>query len=261
MKFQLTALPKRLLAVVIGVTLAATTALAQGSITSSGINGVVRDEGGALLSGATVSVVHTPTGTSHTATSGENGRFNLRGLRVGGPYTITARLSGYRSTVEENVFLELSQTYRTDLSLQVAGDVVELDAFVVDGTELGIFSNESVGASSVLDERFIADTPQVRRNFNDFARFNPYATISEDDRNELSVAGQSNRFNSIQIDGLRVNDQFGLESDGVHSHFLGTDLGCQNGATCQNLPGTYRFHLQFNYHDLLVCCKVNFGFV
>ena len=23
--------------------------------------------------------------------------------------------------------------------------------------------------------------------------------------------------------------------------FEGTDLGCQNGATCQNLPGTYRW--------------------
>lgn len=217
MKFQFTALPKRLLAVVVGVAIAASSAFGQGSITSSGINGTVRSDGGATLSGAAITVVHTPTGTTYTTTSSENGRFNLRGLRVGGPYTITATLSGYRSTVEQNVMLELSQTFRTDLELQVAGDVVEMEAFVVDGSDLGLFATNTVGASSVLDERAIADTPQVRRNFNDYARFNPYATISEDDRNELSVAGQSNRFNSIQIDGLRVNDQFGLESDGVQS--------------------------------------------
>jgi hypothetical protein len=217
MKHQLTASPRRLLAVLLGVTLAVVTAFGQGSITSSGINGVVRDEGGSALPGASVAVVHQPSGTSYTATSGPNGRFNLRGLRVGGPYTITASLSGYRATAEQNVFLELSQTYRTDLELQSGAEVINLDAFVVDGTDLGLFSTDSMGAASVLDERAIADTPQVRRNFNDFARFNPYATISEDDRNELSVAGQSNRFNSIQIDGLRVNDQFGLESDGVQS--------------------------------------------
>ncbi len=25
------------------------------------------------------------------------------------------------------------------------------------------------------------------------------------------------------------------------AHFANTDIGCQNGATCQNLPGTYRY--------------------
>lgn len=25
--------------------------------------------------------------------------------------------------------------------------------------------------------------------------------------------------------------------------FLGTDLGCQNGATCRNLPGSYRYSI------------------
>ncbi|GAB5562777.1 MAG: TonB-dependent receptor [Synoicihabitans sp.] len=217
MKIQLTTLPKRLLAAVVGVSLAVTTALGQGSVTSSGINGVVRNEQGSALSSASITVVHQPTGTRYTATSGSNGRFNLRGLRVGGPYTITARLDGYRTSVEQNVFLDLSQAYRSNLSMKVSDDVVVMDEFVVDGSELGIFASDSAGSSSVLGERAIADTPQVRRNFNDFARFNPYATISEDDRNELSVAGQSNRFNSIQIDGLRVNDQFGLESDGVQS--------------------------------------------
>ncbi len=217
MKFHLTALPSRLLAVVLGFTIAATTAFGQGSITSSGINGTVGDSAGSALAGASVTVVHQPTGTSYSTTSSTTGRFSLRGLRVGGPYTITATLSGYRSTVEQNIFLELSQTYRAELSLQWSEEVIEMDAFVVDGSETSIFSNDSIGASSVLSQRAIADMPQVRRNFNDFARSNPYATISEDDRNELSVAGQSNRFNSIQIDGLRVNDQFGLESDGVQS--------------------------------------------
>ena len=26
--------------------------------------------------------------------------------------------------------------------------------------------------------------------------------------------------------------------------FAGTDLGCQNGASCQNLPGTYRLETE-----------------
>ena len=33
-------------------------------------------------------------------------------------------------------------------------------------------------------------------------------------------------------------------------HFAHTDLGCQNGAVCQNLPGTYRFVFAYSIKGL-----------
>src|SRR5215216_1786756 len=62
---------------------------AQGLV-SSGIAGSISDESGRAVSNATVTAVHVPTNSTYTAISGPNGRFRFSGLRVGGPYTVSA---------------------------------------------------------------------------------------------------------------------------------------------------------------------------
>ncbi|MBU6269636.1 MAG: carboxypeptidase regulatory-like domain-containing protein, partial [Sphingomonadales bacterium] len=57
--------------------------------TTSAITGQVTDDSGAAVSGAKVTVVHVPSGTRSTATTDGTGNYSLRGLRVGGPYTVT----------------------------------------------------------------------------------------------------------------------------------------------------------------------------
>ena len=56
--------------------------------TTSQILGTVTD-GKAGLAGATVVALHTPTGTKYTTTTRKDGRFNLPGLRIGGPYVVS----------------------------------------------------------------------------------------------------------------------------------------------------------------------------
>ena len=65
---------------------------AQG-VVSSGLTGVVRDNGGKPVVGATLTATHVPTGTTYTAVSGETGRYYFRGLVVGGPFTLSAASS------------------------------------------------------------------------------------------------------------------------------------------------------------------------
>jgi hypothetical protein len=77
----------------VALTLAAISAQAQGLV-SSGLAGSIVDEAGKPLSGATVTAVHVPTNTTYTAITSPSGRFKFSGLRVGGPYTVSAVLSG-----------------------------------------------------------------------------------------------------------------------------------------------------------------------
>ncbi len=57
----------------------------------SQILGTVTD-GKAGLAGATVVALHTPTGTKYSTTTRKDGRFNLPGLRIGGPYIVSVSL-------------------------------------------------------------------------------------------------------------------------------------------------------------------------
>src|SRR5471032_440955 len=81
---------KRLLAGIFTLAFAlASTAFGQGT-TTAGMSGFVTDKQGKPIAGAAVTAVHEPTGTTSTTVSRSNGQFNLSGMRVGGPYKVTA---------------------------------------------------------------------------------------------------------------------------------------------------------------------------
>ncbi len=63
-------------------------------ITNSGMNGTVTSESGEILPGATVVAVHEPSGTQYGTVTNDEGRFNLQGMRPGGPYTVRVSLCG-----------------------------------------------------------------------------------------------------------------------------------------------------------------------
>src|SRR5689334_769901 len=72
-----------------------TYAVAQG-VTASSIGGIVTDQQGQPVPGVTVEAVHGPSGTTYTAVTRADGRYALPGARVGGPYIVTAKLSGFQ---------------------------------------------------------------------------------------------------------------------------------------------------------------------
>src|SRR3954451_16415349 len=76
----------------------ASRANAQG-VTTGAISGVVKDAQGAVIPGATVLAVHQPSGSTYEAVTQGDGRFVMPGMRVGGPYVVTASLTGFTSEV------------------------------------------------------------------------------------------------------------------------------------------------------------------
>ena len=62
--------------------------------TSAGVGGRVTAADGQPVAGAEVIITHTESGTVSRATTDADGRYNARGLRVGGPYTVTINKAG-----------------------------------------------------------------------------------------------------------------------------------------------------------------------
>src|SRR5437867_10031442 len=90
------------------------------NVTTGTLSGVVADQQGAVLPGASVIATHEPTGTKYETVTGADGRYQIPNARVGGPYTVTASLSGFKDKAESNVDVTLGEDRATDFKLQLA---------------------------------------------------------------------------------------------------------------------------------------------
>lgn len=186
---------------------------AQGA-TTGGLTGIVTDESGGLIPGATVDAVHTPTGTRYSGVTGQTGRFTIVNARAGGPYTVTAHMSGFKDQQRSEVFVRLGE--ETSVNFKLALESVQ-ETVTVTAEAGSIISPSQMGATSNVSEQGIETLPTVGRGLDDFARLNPYfnTTSQNDGPTSLSVAGRNNRYNNVQIDGAVYNDLFGLAATGT----------------------------------------------
>ena len=90
----------------------------QGATTGS-FSGEVTDQAGGPLPGVVVNAVHEPTGTTYNTVTRANGEYRIFNVRVGGPYKLTATMTGFKTQVDNNVFVKLGEDTRINFQLQV----------------------------------------------------------------------------------------------------------------------------------------------
>ncbi|MDZ7361613.1 MAG: carboxypeptidase regulatory-like domain-containing protein [candidate division KSB1 bacterium] len=178
--------------------------LAQG-VTTASLNGTVSDNRGQPLVGANVVAVHTPSGSIFGAVSRGDGRFNIPGMRVGGPYEVTASYIGYKTQKQQNVYLTLGQDLKIDFVLPE--EAVELGEVSTVAERDPILSVSRTGAATSVSRQAIASLPTISRRIEDFARLTPQFNPAGFG---FSFAGQDNRLNNITVDGSYFNNSFGL---------------------------------------------------
>jgi hypothetical protein len=193
----------------VAVAMAAAPVLAQN--TTSAVGGRVVDAGGKPVAGATVTIRHEESGSTNTTTSDADGRYAVRGLRVGGPYTVTFTKDG-QSDKREGVFLALAETTTLDGAIGAATSTVVVTGQATGGSR---FSSANMGAGTAIGSRELNSLASIQRNLQDYARVDPRLSQTDKDRGEISALGQNSRFNSITIDGVTTNDTFGLESNNL----------------------------------------------
>ena len=190
------------------------TAPAYAQQTSANLAGRITDNDGSSLAGAEVTILHTPSGTTSRATTDENGRYTARGLRVGGPYTVTVTKDGYKGEASENVYLLLGETSAVNADLDIAA--TELDSVeVVAAAQSEVFRPDNFGTGTNISRQTIDSFPSINRNIQDYVRLDPRIAQTDKARNEISAGGQNTRFNAIRVDGISTNDSFGLESNSL----------------------------------------------
>lgn len=184
---------------------------AQGRTTAS-LNGMVTTKSGEPLVGANVVAVHEPSGSTFGAATRSDGRFNISGVRVGGPYTVTASFIGYRTAKQENVNLALAQDLRITFSM--VEEALELSEIVTVAERDAILTASNTGTATHVTTAQIERLPTITRTISDFTRLTPQVSGSGGS-GATSVAGKNNRMNNFQVDGAVLNDAFGLNADGL----------------------------------------------
>ncbi len=179
--------------------------------TTSAIGGRISGSDGKPAAGATVTITHVESGSTSNVVTDSEGRYIARGLRAGGPYTITITKNGV-SEKRENVFVELAETAAVDATIGQAMQTVTIAGSSAVRAEK--FNKATQGTVTSISSADLEIQGSINRSLQDYARMDPRVSQTDKERNEISVAGQNSRFNSLTIDGVAVSDTFGLEGSG-----------------------------------------------
>jgi hypothetical protein len=175
---------------------------AQG-VTTAAVAGVVVDDAGRGVNGAAITAVHVPSGTTYQAVSRQDGRFNILGMRVGGPYRLTASTIGFETQTQDNLTLNLGVA--TDIRFVLRTAAIQLEGISVTAETGGIMSSRRTGAATAVTREGIENLPTISRRIADYARLTPQFGGSA-----FSFVGMDNRMNNITVDGSSFNNSFGL---------------------------------------------------
>jgi len=171
-------------------------------VTTSSISGIVLDEKGEGLPGATVTATHVPSGTKYGTTTRTDGRYALLNARVGGPYQIEVTFIGYDNEKVEGITLQLGQKFLQDFKMKSSSTT--LQEVVVKASD--IINGTRTGASTSIGNDKLRALPTISRSTADYTRLNPMAAEGG------SFAGRNDQFNNYSLDGAIFNNPFGLDA-------------------------------------------------
>ncbi|MBI3401590.1 MAG: TonB-dependent receptor [Acidobacteria bacterium] len=240
------------------------------------IAGVVSDTSGAVVPGATVDATNRATGLTRSAVTEIDGAYTIP-LLSPGLYDVKATLSGFRTTVRENVEVVVNETARIDVRLQV-GSVAEQ---VTVSAAAPLVETKSATLGIVIDQKKVVDLPLNGRNFTQLGTLipgvvAPPGALGGADGNAtpggfgnvtggFNVNGMRNQSNNFLLDGSPNNDSFNtgfvlrpppdaIEEFKILTHSYDAEYGRNAGSVVNVVTksGTNVFHgggWEFNRDD------------
>jgi hypothetical protein len=184
--------------------------LARGQTVAASITGLVLDQTGAALPGATITATNQATNVPYVAISNEAGNYTIASVPVG-TYVVTAELPGFRTVTMNPVTLEAKQVARLDVKM-VVGQVQE--TVVVEGVS-PILQTETTTVGEVISGSTVQTLPLNGRNTAQLTlllpgtmTYNPrgFTNIGAINSNRPFVNGNREQTNNFTVDGFDVNE-------------------------------------------------------
>jgi Carboxypeptidase regulatory-like domain/TonB dependent receptor len=198
---RLTSLLPALL-LVLGVSLAldpTPAALAQQDFAK--IEGVVKDQTGAVIPGATVTIRSDALNIERKATTSGEGFYSIPQLRPSA-YTMTVEANNFGKVEVKELVLGVGQTRSLDVELK-AGNVVGEAVNIVASDSPATIDTSSNRLGVNVTEREVKELPVNGRNFSQLQLLTPGATnTGTGNFNEVRFNSRSNEQNQTRLDGI-----------------------------------------------------------
>lgn len=172
-------------------------ALAAQGITSAALQGRVVAPDESPIPGAVVKATLLSSGAYWQVVTDAAGRYFLENVEVGGPYMLEAKRLGFTSTRHSGIRLALGQRYRADFRLESL--TVGLQDVTVTASVDSRLRSGRTGPEHIVSDTEMAALPNLARDLNLVAALAPLAVLRP--LGGISIGGQNQGFNSLQVDG------------------------------------------------------------
>lgn len=210
-------------------------------LTTGTILGVIADDSGAALPGATVIVLNVETGLSRTVFTNERGRYEAPNLPVG-MYEVSGTLAGFGTAVRRGIDLTVGRNAVVDLVVPLA--TVQQEVVVTADTVL--VETTSATVSNLISSKSVQELPLVNRDLTQLAFLQPgvikspagggvFAGLGE----KFTVAGARGTQNLYLLDGVSNSDLSG-NPQGVSGSYSGAETVQEIQIVTNNYSAEYR---------------------
>jgi len=179
------------------------------------ITGTVKDNTGAVVAGASVTITNVRTGRTYEVKTDENGNYTVRSVPASS-YRVEVKQGGFKAGVVNELKVDATQTARADLALQV-GAAVEVVNVVADTATVNTQTSD-LGAS--IDSNRVTNLPLNGRDFTSLVSLVPGA-VTTAGAGQQSLGGFETGFAGVNV----LLD--GADATRIDTNATSTQLGRQ----------------------------------
>ncbi|MEO8369535.1 MAG: carboxypeptidase-like regulatory domain-containing protein, partial [Candidatus Solibacter sp.] len=174
--------------------------------------GTVRDNSGAVIARASITLLNEGTGIQNKAVTGDDGNYTFSNVKIG-TYTVSAEAAGFSKAVAKGVVANVNARQRVDLVLQVGAvtETVEVAAAA------SVLETDSSSRSQLINTKGVVELPINGRSYSDLALLTTgvvkapsYAGGRE---GAFIVNGLRSTYNNYLLDGVD-NNAYGTSNQG-----------------------------------------------
>lgn len=164
------------------------------------ITGVITDNLGKPVPGASVVVRNESTGFKTGTTTSQNGDYTFKQLPLGGPYSISISYIGFAAQKRTGFNLNLGDVQKVNVTMEASENALKTVEVVAAGVKTSI---PTLGASTTISAKNILRLPVNGRNFTSLIDLSPLSKGG-------SISGQLATSTNFSIDGMTAkNPTFG----------------------------------------------------